>query len=204
MLRPAPRRASSGLVRVANQAGAVPKMMPVTSATAKANPRTMGDGSVLMGMKCEPRKASASSSRPATIATPSPAMPPADRQQDGLNQRLPDDLPPVGPQRQAQGGLSAAGHRPGQQQVRDIGAGDQQHHAADREQNLQTAAVLFFHFRHARARRNHVDHLSGKHANDVRHPVGGIAGFVLHPLPQDSGRAAAPCRRWTLRDAGGR
>ena len=38
--RPVPRSASAGSVRVANQAGAAPKMMPVISASAKAKART--------------------------------------------------------------------------------------------------------------------------------------------------------------------
>ena len=46
--------------------------------------------------------------------------------------------------------------------------------------------------------------LFGKHANDVGHPVGGIAGIVLHPLPQDAGQPWAPCRRWKRQDASGR
>ena len=59
--------------------------------------------------------------------------------------------------------------------------------AADGQQDLQAAAVLFFHLRDARARRHHINHLLGKIADHVGHPVGGIAGIVLQPLPQHSG-----------------
>ena len=58
MLRPEPRSASTGSVRVANQAGAAPKIIPVNRATTKAKARTRGDGRVLMGRKCELRNAS--------------------------------------------------------------------------------------------------------------------------------------------------
>ena len=76
MLRADPRNASAGSVRVASHAGAAPKIIPVTSATANANSSTMSDGAVLMGRKCELRNASASSSRAAANATTSPASPP--------------------------------------------------------------------------------------------------------------------------------
>src|SRR6185437_7747231 len=72
-----PRNASAGSVRVANHAGAAPKMIPFISASPKANASTGSDGLVLMGRKCAPRNASASSSRAAAMATSSPAMPPA-------------------------------------------------------------------------------------------------------------------------------
>ena len=67
----------------------------------------------------------------------------------------------------------------GQQQVGDVGAADQQHHAADGQQNLEAAAVLLLHLRHTGAGGHDVDGLFGEGADDVRHPVGGIAGVVL-------------------------
>ena len=76
MLRPDPRRASAGSVRVANHAGAAPKMIPVSSANPNANPRTVNEGTVLTGRNWELWKASVSSSRAAAIATTSPAIPP--------------------------------------------------------------------------------------------------------------------------------
>ena len=60
----------------------------------------------------------------------------AGRKQDRLNQGLPDNLPPAGSNRHAKSGLAAACHRARQQQVRDIGTSDQQHHAANPEQDL--------------------------------------------------------------------
>ena len=42
---------SAGSVRVANQAGAAPKIMPVISARTKAKARTISEGAALMGRK---------------------------------------------------------------------------------------------------------------------------------------------------------
>ena len=75
--RPAPRKASAGSVRVANHAGAAPKMIPVSNARAKANANTTSDGMALMGRKFALRKASARSSRAATTAKMRPRIPPA-------------------------------------------------------------------------------------------------------------------------------
>ena len=58
LLRPAPRSASIGLVRVANQAGAAPNSVPVSSASPKAKASTIGDGIVSIGRKVVPAKAS--------------------------------------------------------------------------------------------------------------------------------------------------
>ena len=70
MLRPDPRSALTGSVRVANQAGAAPKITPVTSARPNANASTIGDGQMLMGRKRALRKARTSSSCAAATATP--------------------------------------------------------------------------------------------------------------------------------------
>lgn len=50
--RPDPRSASAGSVRVANHAGAAPKIIPVSIDKAKANTNTVSDGVTLMGRKC--------------------------------------------------------------------------------------------------------------------------------------------------------
>ena len=76
MLRPEPRKASAGSVRVANHAGAAPKITPVTSASPNASAMTTSDGTGLIGRKCALRNASVSSSRAAATATRSPTMPP--------------------------------------------------------------------------------------------------------------------------------
>ena len=90
---------------------------------------------------------------------------------------------------EADGGLAAAVDRASQQQIRDIGAGDQQHDAADGQQDLKAATVSFFHDGDAGSRGNDVDDLLGQQIHDVGRPVWGIAGLVLHPLAEDAGEA---------------
>ena len=90
---------------------------------------------------------------------------------------------------EAHGGLAATGDRASEQQVRDIGAGDQQHDAANGQQDLEAATVFFFHDGDAGSGGNDVDDLLGQQANYVGHPVRRIAGIVLHPLAEDAGEA---------------
>ena len=52
VLRLAPRRASTGSVRVANHPGAVPKTTPVTNDNPNAKANTGGEGAVSIGRKC--------------------------------------------------------------------------------------------------------------------------------------------------------
>ena len=68
-----------------------------------------------------------------------------DGEQDALDERLCDDLPARRADRQPQRRLAAPRRRAREQQVGDVGAGDQQHQAADAEQDAQAAAVLLLH-----------------------------------------------------------
>ncbi len=113
----------------------------------------------------------------------------ADGEQDAFGESLRNNLAARGTEGEADGGLSAARDRACEKKVRDIGAGDQQHQAANRKKDLKAAAILFFHYGDARARGNNVDGLLGKHADYVGHPVGRIAGIILHPLAQYAGEA---------------
>ena len=171
--------------------------MPVTSARPNANARTIGDGVVSIGRMVAPAKASDSSRRAAPTATTSPAMRAGDREQDALDERLGHDLPSRRAHREPDRRLTAPRHRAREQQVGDVGAGDEQHEPAHAEENLQAAAVLLFHDADARAGRHHGDHLLRQRADDVGHPVRRVAGLVLHPLVQDAGepRAHAVGRR---------
>ena len=111
----------------------------------------------------------------------------ADGEQHALHQRLGHDLPSRRPHGQPHGGLSAARHRAGQQQVGHVSAGDEQHQRAHGEQDLQAAPVLLLHHAHTRAGGHHRDHLLRQRALDLRHPVRRIAGLVPHPLPEQPG-----------------
>jgi hypothetical protein len=59
------------------------------------------------------------------------------RQHGALGQQLPHDAPPAGADREPDGNLPASCRRPRQQQIGDIGAGDQQHQADRSHQQLQ-------------------------------------------------------------------
>ncbi len=118
-------------------------------------------------------------------------MPPATREQDALDERLRDDLPARCAQREPDGGLTAPRDGAGEQQVRDVGAGDEEHQPAHAEQNLQAASVLLLHDADAGAGRHDGDDLLGQSLDDVGHPVRRVAGVVLHPLVEDAGQPRA-------------
>jgi hypothetical protein len=80
--------------------------------------------------------------------------------------------------------LTTTRDRAREQEVRDVGARDQEHETADAQQDLQTLSVLFFHDADAGPGRYDRDCLLRQHANDIRHPVGGITRVVFHPLAQ--------------------
>ena len=111
----------------------------------------------------------------------------SDGEQDAFGESLHDNFAPRGTQSQAYCGLSATSDCAGEEQVGHVGAHDQEHQAANGQEDLQAAAVLFFHFGDTGAGGDHVDELLGKHLNHAGHPVGRIAGIILHPLAQDSG-----------------
>jgi hypothetical protein len=71
--------------------------------------------------------------------------------------------------RKAHRGLGAAVDGAGEQQICHVGASDQEHRAAHREQNLQTAPVFLFHHGNARAGGNHADVLLGQQAFYIGH-----------------------------------
>ena len=141
MLRPAPRSASIGSVRVANHAGAAPNTMPVSSARPNAKPSTSGAGRVSIGRKVVPANASASSSRAVPTATTSPAMPPAMASRMLSTSACVTICRREAPIASRTRRLAAPRDRAREQQVGDVGAGDQQHQAAHAEEDLQAAAV---------------------------------------------------------------
>ena len=201
MLRPAPRSASIGSVRVANHAGAAPNTMPVTSARPNAKARTIGAGRTSIGRKVAPAKASASSRRAAHDGDDE-SREPRRRRREGRSRAsacvtICRRDAPIG---QPHGGLAAPGDGAGEQQVRHVGAGDQEHQPAHAEENLEAASVLLFHDADAGAGRHHRDDLLGQDLDDGGHPVRRIARVVLHPLMEDAGESRAHAvrrRAWT-------
>ena len=144
---------------------AAPKNSPVKSARPVAKASTRGDGVVSIGRLVALAKARESRSRAAPVATISP-IGPADCEQHALHQRLGHDLLSRRAQGQPHGGRSAARHRAGQQQVRHVGAGDEQHERAHGQQDLQAAPVLLLHHAHTRTGGDHRDHLLRQRALD--------------------------------------
>ena len=71
-----------------------------------------------------------SARRPATPAqaTSTPTAPPEQRQQQALDQQLPHEAPARRAERRADGDLAPPHRRAREQQVRHVGAGDEEHH----------------------------------------------------------------------------
>ena len=185
--RPVPRSASAGSVRVANQAGAAPKMMPVISASregkSKDHERRRGaDREEVRAVEREGEQ-QLSCSHGDDQACNSPEH----GEQHAFGESLHDDFARGGADGETYCGLGAAVDGAGEQQIRNVGARDQENHSADGEQNLQTASVFFFHHGDTRAGGNHTDVLLRQQAIDIGHECCGIAGVVHHPRAENAG-----------------
>ena len=88
MLRPAPRSASIGSVRVANHAGAAPNTMPVRSARPDANASTIGDGSRVDRQERRARKRQRKQQACGAHSDDEPGDRPGDREEDAFDERL--------------------------------------------------------------------------------------------------------------------
>ena len=139
MLRPAPRSASIGLVRVANHAGAAPNRMPVTSASVNANARTAGAGVVSIGRNVDPGERERQQQARRADRDDEAGDAAGDREEDALDQRLRHDLPARRADREPDRRLRPPRHGAREQQVGDVGARDEQHQPAHAEKNLQAA-----------------------------------------------------------------
>ena len=123
----------------------------------------------------------------------------ADGQQDAFDERLRDDLRSRRADRHPYCRLRPPRDRSREQQVRDVGAGDQQHEPAHGHQQLQAAGVLLFHDPDAGAGRDDRDRLLRQQVLDVRQPVRRPARVTRDPLAQDVGE---PWRDAVSRGAG--
>ena len=134
VLRPAPRSASIGSVRVANQAGAAPKTMPVTSARPNANASTSGDGLTCRSAgTCAPREREREQqSRGADGDERVRRCPPATARRTLSTSACVTICRRDAPIARRTRGLAAPRDRAREQQVRDVGAGDEQHEPAHR------------------------------------------------------------------------
>ena len=107
---------------------------------------------------------------------------------DALCERLLNKPIPRCAQSQPHRGLRTARSPAGQQQVGYIGAGNQQHQAADGEQDVKAIAIIGFHRLHARTAGNNLDLLLGQGLHDHGHKLGRPSAVVDHPLPQNPGK----------------
>ena len=117
-----------------------------------------------------------------------PGDPAEHREEDALDERLRDDLPPRCAERKPHRGLPAPRHGTRQQQVRHIGTRDQEHQPAHAEQNLQAASVLLSHDADTGASRHDRHDLVRQRLDDGRHPVRRVSGVVLNPLMENAGQ----------------
>ena len=170
-----PRSASTGSVRVANQAGAAPKMMPVSSATPKAKASTSSDGRVLIGRNVRLREGQREQQPRGAHGDQQPRDAAGDREQHAFDERLRDDLPrasrrsPGAPPsaRGARRRAPAAGWR--RWRTRSAAPGRRRPTgSAGCVRTLPSSRRR----RRPRARR---DRLLGQHPDDVGHPVRGIS-----------------------------
>ena len=110
---------------VPRSAGAMPKTMPVTPVMARTKPSTRQSNAAACPV----------GARGSSCLSPIPdddAERAADRrEQQALGQQLPDQPPARRAERQPDRHLFLPGRRARQQQVRDVGADDQQHQGDD-------------------------------------------------------------------------
>ena len=100
------------------------------------------------------------------------------------------NLPSRRAQRQPHRRLRPARRASRQQQIRYVGAGDQQHQAAHRKQNIQAGGVVGPHHAYARPGRNDAYLLLGQLRFNSRHPIRGKAALVHQPSPQQIRQSA--------------
>ena len=78
-------------------------------------------------------------------------QPPEDGQQDAFGDDLADESRAGAAQRRPDSGLKARGGAARQQQIGDVGAGDQEHQAGDRHEEAQARLVVALQVGHAPA-----------------------------------------------------
>ena len=113
---------------------------------------------------------------------------------DAFGERLADEPSARCAEGEPDRGLRAARGSASQQQIGDVGAGNEQHQAADGEQDAQAVAVVGFHDADAGAGGNDLDDLLGQAGFDAGHPVGGHAAVIDQPLADEDGQARGQTR----------
>ena len=114
--------------------------MPVTTVAANAAPAMRRSIAVETLMRCSAGTSSESSGAIEAVAISRPTRAAGERDDETLDQQLLDDAPPAGAEREADGDLALTRRGARDQQVGDVGAGDQQHAADHRHQHPQRPA----------------------------------------------------------------
>jgi hypothetical protein len=144
VLRPEPRSASMGSVRVANQAGATPKRMPVTSARTERKAEHRERRSRADRQEVGVRESQIEQQLRRAHGDDETRDAARHREQHAFDERLGDDLAPRRADGEAHGRLTTTRDRAREQEVRDVGARDQQHETADAQQDLQARPYSSF------------------------------------------------------------
>ena len=85
--------------------------------------------------------------------------------------------------------MGAARGSASEEQVGDVGAGDEENEAADGEEDVEGVGVVLFHGGDADAGGDNTDVLFGEIGLDAGHPVGGHAAVIHEPLTEERGHA---------------
>ncbi len=128
-----------------------------------------------------------------------------DGEDDAFGEGLADEPLARGSEGEANRGLGAARGSASEQQIGDVGAGDEQDQAADGEQDMQAVGVVGLHDADACACGHDVDVLLGQAGLDAGHPLGGDAAVIDEPLANSAVRRAgmAPVTDRSMRRAAG-
>ena len=189
MLRPDPRSASIGSVRVASHAGTAPKTMPVTSARPKANASTSGDGERADRQECGAREREREQQPRGADGDQQPGDAAGDREQDALDQRL--------RRRSARRDAPIASRTAVWLRRATPRASSRfatfAHAISSTSPQTPSSicrlrAVLLLHHADTGTGRHDGDGLLWQHPDDVGHPVRGIARVVFDPLAQHAGQ----------------
>ena len=141
--------AAPGGVRVARIAGRSPNSRHVARASAAANPKIRQSSESATKTRFDVGRQEADQELAEPHGDGGAARRADGRKQQAFGQHLPDDASSRCANRQPDGDLALADGCPREHQVREIGAGDEQHDAGGREQQPQRRLVVAAERRHA-------------------------------------------------------
>ena len=136
------RSASAGWVRAAIHAGATPKRMPVTRQSAQAKARTGRegrgvDGDVLVAGECHGEQGVG-----ACISDEQAGDAAQRGENDAFGEELANDAGARGAKGGAEGHFRFAAHAADEEEIGDVGAGDEEDEAGDPHEHVEVGFVL--------------------------------------------------------------